>query len=203
MPDGQLRTEPLTPAPELMTQGLTPEAPGKDRRFKVRNLLEVQVRKYRNKEVSDPSLTFLSNYPEAPKEDLTDYVYFKSAVDASQDQEVRVYVIDSGFDKTNPGIPHEKLTYIYGLGCRTRPNDDDKAGGGSCSVSKIGGKRFGVFPKGPAFTIVKIGPNLSSLFDALGKVIRDIISKPYLTGRAVVHISGYWPAKEIDRDLSI
>lgn len=113
---------------------------------------------------------------------------------------MRVYVIDSGFDKTNPDVPHNKLTYIYCLGCITRPNDDDKAGGGSCLVSKIGGKWFGVFPNGPAFTIVKIAPTLSSFFDALGNVIRDIKSKPYLTGRAVVHISGHWPAEEISRD---
>lgn len=200
MPDGQFRTEPLTPAPELMTQGLTPAAAGADGRLKLRDLLEVQVRKYRNQEVPDPSLTFLSNAPEAPKEDLRNYIYFKSAVEASQAQEVRVYVIDSGFDKTNPDVPHNKLTYIYCLGCITRPIDDDKTGGGSCLVSKIGGKRFGVFPNGPAFTIVKIAPTLSSFFDALGKVIRDIMSKPYLTGRAVVHISGHWPAEEISRD---
>lgn len=91
---------------------------------------------------------------------------------------------------------------MYCLGCVTRPNDDDKTGGASCLVSKIGGKRFGVFPNGPAFTIVKIGPSLSSLFDALGNVIRDMMSKPYLTGRAVVHISGHWPAEEVDRDAT-
>ena len=68
-------------------------------------------------------------------------------------------------------------------------------------VSKVGGERFGVFPNGPKFTIVKIGPALSAFFDSLAKVvIRDIRSKLYLTGRAVVHIPGHWPAKEIDRD---
>ena len=200
IPDVQFRTEPLTPAPELMAQESTPAVAGTGGRLKVRDLLEVQVRKYRNKEVPDPSLTFLSNAPEAPKGDLRDYVYFKSAIEASAAQEVRVYVIDRGFDKRNPDIPHNKLTYIYCLGSIKRPNDDDKTGGGSCLVSKIGGKRFGVFPNGPAFTIVKIGPNLSSLFDALGNVIKDMMSKPHLTGRAVVHISGHWPAQEIDRD---
>ncbi len=200
MPDVQFRTESLTPAPELMAQESTPAVAGTGGRLKVRDLLEVQVRKYRNKEVPDPSLTFLSNAPEAPKGDLRDYIYFKSAIEASEAQEVRVYVIDRGFDKRNPDIPHNKLTYIYCLGSITRPNDDDKTGGGSCLVSKIGGKRFGVFPNGPAFTIVKIGPNLSSLFDALGNVIRDMMSKPHLTGRAVVHISRHWPAQEIDRD---
>lgn len=201
MPDVPLRKDPLTPAPELMTQGLTPAAAGTDGRLKVRDLLEVRFRKYRATEVSDPSLTFLSNAPEAPKEDLKDYIYFKSAIEAAQAQEVRVYVIDTGFEKTNPDIPHNKLTYIYGLGCRTQPNDDDKEGSSSCIVSKIGGQRFGVFPNGPAFSIVKIGPDLSALFDSLGLVVRDIIKKPYLRGRAVVHISGQWSIKEINRDV--
>lgn len=221
MQDVQLRTEALTPAPELMAQqGSTPTpaavgGTGRRRpsRLKVRDLLEVQVRKYRSKEVPDPSLTFLSNAPEAPKGDLREYVYFKSAVLASQapQEEVRVYVIDRGFDKRNPEIPHNKLTYLYSLGSVARPNEnieDDKAGGGgggssSCLVSKIGGKRFGVFPHGPAFTIVKIGPNLSSLFDAFGNVIRDRMSKPNLIGRAVVYISAHWPAtqeNDLDRD---
>lgn len=200
MPDVPLRKEPLTPAPELMTQGLTPAATGTDGRLKVRDLLKVRFRKYRSTEVSDPSLTFLSNAPEAPKDNLNDYIYFKSAIEAAQAQEVRVYVIDTGYEKTNPDIPHDKLTYIYGLSCGTRPNDDDEEGSGSCVVSKIGGRRFGVFPNGPAFSIVKIGPELSALFDALGLVIRDIIKKPYLQGRAVVHISGQWPTKEINLD---
>lgn len=84
-------------------------------------------------------------------------------------KEVRVYVIDRGFDKRNSDISHNNLTYPYSLGSVPRPNEDkeDKTGGGggggsSCLVSKIGGERFGVFPNGPAFTIVKIGPNLSS-----------------------------------------
>lgn len=200
MPDGQFRTEPLTPAPELMIQGRTPAAAGTNGRLKVRDQLEVQFRRYTTREIADPSLTFLSNAPDAPKEDLKDYVYFKSAVEASQAQEVRVYAIGSGFDKTNPDIAHNKLEHIYGLGCRTQPNDDDEEGHDSCMVSKLGGERFGVFPNGPAFTIVKIGPDLSAFFDSLAKVIRDIISKPYLTGRAVVHIPGHWPAREIDRD---
>lgn len=216
MPDVQLRTEALTPAPELMVQGSTPTpaaaggTDGRRRRLKVRDLLEVQVRKFRNKEIPDPSLTFLSNAPEAPKADLREYVYFKSAVQASQvpQEEVRVYVIDRGFDKRNPDISHNKLTYLYSLGSAPRPNEDedDKMGGGggsSCLVSKIGGKRFGVFPNGPAFTIVKIGPNLSSLFDAFGVVIRDRMSKPDLIGRAVVYISRHWrpttaPAAQVD-----
>ena len=200
MPDVQFQKEPLTPAPEMMTLGQIPAAAGTDGLLRVRDQLEVQVLKYKSREVADPSLTFLSNAPDAPKGDLKDYAYFRSAVQASQAQEVRVYVIGTGFDKTNPDIPHDRLNYIYGLGCRTRPNDDDKEAHDSCVVCKIGGKRYGVFPDGPAFTIVKIGPNLSALFDSLGKVIRDILSKPYLTGRAVVHISGHWPAKEIDRD---
>ena len=200
MPDVPLRKDPLTPAPELMTQALTPSAAGTDGRLKLRDLLEVRFRNYRSTGVSDPSLTFLSNAPEAPKENLKDYIYFKSAIEAAQAQEVRVYVIDTGFEKTNPDIPHNKLTYIYGLGCRTLPNDDDEEGGSSCVVSKIGGQRFGVFPNGPAFSIVKIGPDLSALFDSLGLVIRDIIRKPYMKGRAVVHISGQWPIKEINRD---
>lgn len=62
-------------------------------------------------------------------------------------------------------------------------------------VCKIGGEKYGVFPNGPAFIIVKIGPDLSALFDSLGKVIRDILSKRYFTGRAVVHISGHWLVK--------
>lgn len=200
IPDGRFQTEPLTPAPELVTQGRIPAAVGMDGRLNVRDQLEVIFRRYTTLEVADPSLTFLSNAPDAPKEDLRDYAYFKSAVEASQVQEVRVYVIGSGFDKTNPDISHKKLEYIYGLGCRTRPNDDDKEGHDSCMVSKIGGERFGVFPNGPTFTIVKIGPELSAFFDSLAKVIRDIISKPYLTGRAVVYIPGHWPAREIDTD---
>ena len=204
MPDVRLRKERLTPAPELMTPvGVTPgAAAGSDgrRRLKVRDLLKVRFRTYRSSEVSDPSLTFLSNAPEAPKENLKDYIYFKSAIEAAQAQEVRVYVIDTGFDKTNPDIPHDKLTYIYGLGCQTQPNDDDEEGSSSCVVSKIGGRRFGVFPNGPSFSIVKIGPNLSALFDSLSLVIRDLLQKPYLKGRAVVHISGQWPTEEINPD---
>lgn len=201
MPDVKLRKERLTPAPELMTYGLTPAAASTDGRLKVRDLLEVRFRNYLSTEVSDPSLTFLSNAPEAPKENLKNYIYFKSAIEAAQAQEVRVYVIDTGYEKTNPDIPHNKLTYIYGLGSRAQPNDDDEQGGGSCVVSKIAGQRFGVFPNGPAFSIVKIGPELSALFDSLGLVIRDIIKKPYLQGRAVVHISGQWSAKEINLDV--
>lgn len=112
------------------------------------------------------------------KENLKEYIYFKSAIEAAQAQEVRVYVIDTGFEKTNPDIPHNELAYIYGLGCRNRPNDDDNEGMGSCIVSKIGGQKFGIFPNGPAFSIVKIGPDLSALFDSLGLVIRDIMKKP-------------------------
>lgn len=67
MPDVPFRKESLTPAPELMTQGLPPAAAGTDGRRKVRDLLEARFQKYRSTEVSDPSLTFLSNAPEAPK----------------------------------------------------------------------------------------------------------------------------------------
>lgn len=74
MPDGQFRTEPLTPAPELMIQGRTPAAAGTNSRLKVRDQLEVQFRRYTTREIADPSLTFLSNAPDAPKEDLKDYV---------------------------------------------------------------------------------------------------------------------------------
>lgn len=84
MPDGQFRTEPLTPAPELMTQGQIPAAAGTDGRLKVRDQLEVKARKYESREAPDSSLTFLSNAPDAPKEGLRDYVYLKSAVEASQ-----------------------------------------------------------------------------------------------------------------------
>lgn len=99
MPDVQCQREPLTPAPELMNLGQIPTAASTDGLLKVRDQLEVQVLKYKTREVADPSLTFLSNAPDAPNGGLKDYAYFRSAVQASQAQEVRVYVIGTGFDK--------------------------------------------------------------------------------------------------------
>lgn len=99
MPDVQCQREPLIPAPVLINLGQIPTAASTDDLLKVRDQLEVQVLKYKTREVADPSLTFLSNAHDAPNGGLKDYAYFRSAVQASQAQEVRVYVIGTGFDK--------------------------------------------------------------------------------------------------------
>lgn len=79
-------------------------------------------------------------------------------------------------------------------------NNKQTGGGGSsdrsslCLVPKIGGKSYEVFPHSLAFTIMKIKPNWSSLFDVLSNVIRERMSKPNLMGQVVVYCSAHWPA---------
>lgn len=61
-------------------------------------------------------------------------------------------------------------------------------------ASKIGGRRSGVLPGGPVFTIVKIIPTVASFIDSLGAILYDVLfRKPSVVeGRAVVLITGFW-----------
>lgn len=192
-PNSPFKSEPLTPAPELMA---SPEVMPKttkmgNRLKKKRGILRVESKRWRLG--SDPSLTFLSTPPGRINPDIGTYTYFKTAIDYAKQQDIRVYLVDSGYVPGSAQIREDRLEWLYGLGATNEERDNDGNEHGTCIASKIGSPDFGVFPEGPVFTIVKVEPTVASFIDALGSILADVRHKgPAVQGRAVIQITGNW-----------
>lgn len=195
------KSGPLRPAPEFIPspEGI-PEIKKMGNRFKKkRGILQVKSKGWERR--SDPSLTFLSTPPGRTNPDVGIYTYFKTAVDYARQQDIRVYLVDSGYALGSSQIREDRLEWLYGMGA-TNEDDDDEDGHGTCMASKIGSPDVGVFPGGPVFTIVKIEHTVASFIDSFGAILEDVrIKWPAVQGRAVVQISGNWAVKLDDAIL--
>lgn len=135
---------------------------------------------------SDPSLTFLSSPPW--KINSESYAYFSKAGEG-----VRIYDIDTGcntFESEFGGLP---IRWIYSSGSRREETDDSQVDNGqfpgTCLLSKIAGRRFGVAKK-PRLTIVKAKPTIGSFLGALTLVFLDLQSLSVTKGWTIVNIAG-------------
>lgn len=195
-PDSPFNSGPLTPAPELITShGLIPRKPKIGNRLKKkRGVLEVEV--HGSDDLTDPSLAFLSIPPGQTYGYSKKYAFFNTAVQSALRTDIRVYLVDSGYDPSSLQIRQKGLEWLYGIGASRRKNDNHPNRHGTCMASKISGPENGVFPRGPVFTIVKTSDTLASFIDSLGYILEDVIDKKAsVGGRAVVHISGQWLVK--------
>ena len=123
-------------------------------------------------------------------------MYFKTAVQSAQRQDVRIYLVDSGYDLNSGQIRQDRLEWFYGIGATIEESDSDPGSHGTCMASKIGSPNSGVLQGEPVFTIVKILPTIASFMDSLGYILGDILEKASsLEGRAVVQITGRWPLR--------
>lgn len=198
-PDSPFTSDPLTPAPELITgQRLVPgNTKMVNRLKKKRGILQVQVQEW--DVIFDPSLTFLSAPPGRTNADSEKYVYFETAVQSAMQQDIRVYLVDSGYDPRSGQIRPKGMEWFYGIGARKAESDNHPDRHGTCMASKIGGPGYGVFQAGLVFTIVKIIDTVASFLDALGHILSDVVDKKLsVQGRAVVQISGQWRLKEAE-----
>ncbi|MCJ1347953.1 hypothetical protein MMC31_006183 [Peltigera leucophlebia] len=192
-PDSPFKSDPLTPAPELVAgQKLVPRNTKKKR-----DILQVQVQEW--DDIFDPSLTFLSTPPGRTNGDNRKYVFFETAVQSAMQQDIRVYLVDSGYDPRSGQIRPKGLEWFYGIGARMEESDSDPDRHGTCMASKIGGPGYGVLQVGPVFTIIKIIDTVASFLDSLGHILSDVVDKEFsVQGRAVVQISGQWRLKETE-----
>ena len=196
-PDSPFKSDPLTLAPELMNgrKAVPRQSKADNALKKKRGILQVHVQEWDY--LFDPSLTFLSTSPEQTDDASEKYVFFETAVQSAMQQDIRVYLVDSGYDPRSGQVRSEGLEWIYGIGARKEESDNASDGHGTCMASKIGGPEHGVLPGGPVFTIVKIIDTVASLIDSLGYILSDVFDKDYLVeGRAVVQISGHWRMNE-------
>lgn len=192
-PNSPFQSDPLTPAPELMASpAVMPRTTKMGIRLKKkRGILQVESRGWRLG--SDPSLTFLSTPPGRINPDIGIYTYFKTAVGYAKQQDIRVYLVDSGCVPSSARIREDRLEWLYGLGATNEEGDNDENGHGTCLASKLGSPDFGVFPEGPVFTMVKVEPTVASFIDALGSILADVRQKgSAVQGRAVIQITGNW-----------
>ena len=196
-PDSPFKSDPLTPAPELMNgQKVVPRQSKADSPLKKkRGTLQVHVQDWDY--LFDPSLTFLSTSPGQTDDGREKYVFFETAVQSAMQQDIRVYLVGSGYDPRSGQVRSKGLEWIYGIGATQEESDNHPGHHGTCMASKIGGPQHGVLPGGPVFTIVKIIDTVASLIDSLGYVLTDVFEKNYLVqGRAVVQINGQWLMNE-------
>lgn len=192
--NAKLKSNPLTPAPELMaSQEASPRITKMGNRLKKkkRDILEVESREWDR--TSDPSLTFLSTPPGRTNLNGRRYTYFKTAIDSAMQQDIRVYLVDSGYSPGSDQIRADRMEWLYPLGATKEESDNDEEGHGTCMVSKVGSPNFGVLPGGPVFTIVKIEPTVASFIDAFGSILTDVRTKgSAVQARAVIQITGNW-----------
>lgn len=147
---------------------------------------------------ADQSLSFLSTAPW--KQNSDKYTFFPQAGD-----HVRVFVIEKGSDPTSAEFSGRQLDWIYALGA-TRDETDDLAShpkySGTCVLSRIGGREFGVAKK-VLLTIVKARSSIASVVDGLVKIILSlmIMNAPYSDGPfgtkgwTVVNLGGGYDAE--------
>ncbi|MCJ1342365.1 hypothetical protein MMC31_000547 [Peltigera leucophlebia] len=96
-PDSPFKSVPLTPAPELIaSQEVIPETTKIGSRLKKKRAI-LQVESIEWTRASDPSLTFLSTPPGRTNRNSRKYTYFKTAVDDARRQDIRVYLVDTGY----------------------------------------------------------------------------------------------------------
>lgn len=142
---------------------------------------------------SDPSLTFLSSPPW--KINSESYAYFSKAGEG-----VRVYDIDTGCNTIGSEFGDLSISWIYVPGSTREEKDDfqvDKGQlPGTCLLSKIAGRHFGVVKK-PRLTIVKVIPTLASFMEALLLVFLNLQSSSVTKGWTIVNIAGgFLPSNE-------
>lgn len=137
-------------------------------------------------ETSDPSLTFLSSPPW--KINSESYAYFSKAGEG-----VRVYDIDTGCNTIESEFGGLSISWIYPPGSPREEKDDSQVDKGqfpgTCSLSKIAGRHFGVVKK-PRLTIVKAKPTIASFMEALMLVFLNLQSLSVTKGRTIVNIAG-------------
>ena len=192
-PDSPFKSGSLTPAPELMTvRNFVPEQTKMEDPLKTkRGVLQVEVQE--EDDLYDPSLAFLSIPPGQTFGYSKSYAFFGTAVQSAMQTDIRVYLVDSGYDPSSGQIREEGLEWLYGMNARMRKSDNHPDHHGTCMASKIGGPKYGVLQRGLVFTIVKTSDTVASFIDSLGQILGDVNNKKTsVEGRAVVQISGQW-----------
>lgn len=198
-PDSPFNSGPLTPAPELITNHeLVPRKPKIESRLKrKRDVLEVEVQG--SDDLTDPSLAYLSIPPGQTYGYSRKYAFFKTAVHSAWRRDIRVFLVDSGYDPSSGQIRQKGLRWIYAIGASHTKSDNHPDYHGTCMASKISGQENGVFQRGPVFTIVKTSDSVGSFLDSLGYILTDVLHQtPSLQGRAVVQIGGQWKVKRTE-----
>ena len=207
-PDSPFKSDPLTPAPELMAgQELVPGTTKMDNRLKKKGgIFQVEVQEWSN--LFDPKFdlplhAFRANYLSTPpgRTNLGSekYEFFKTAIQSAMRQDIRIYSVDSGYDPNSGHIRQDRLKWFYGIGATREGIDSDSDGHGTCMASKIGSPDSGVLLGEPVFTIIKIIPTVALFIDLLGCIFRDVIDKESsVEGRAVVQAIGQWHLKETE-----
>lgn len=158
----------------------------------IKNMATHQSQKRDTIIVQDPlttseSLAFISSAPGYP---VSHYVYYSAAGEG-----ITVYIIDSGANPRNSEFRSGVIKrWIYAYDCAPHESDIHEDGHGSCVASKIAGVESGVAKKA-SLVIVQMTLEISSLLDALTKVIndlrkRDLAGEP-LPGYNVLSIS-WW-----------
>lgn len=177
VPNVPFRSEVVSTAPAR------DKVPASRKRSPVEKRATVHVVK---QETRDPSLTFLSSPPW--KINSKSYAYLSEAGD-----KVRVYVIDTGCNTIEDEFGGLDISWIYPSGSPREEKDDSQVDKGqlpgTCLLSKLAGRQFGVAKK-PRLTIVKAIPTIASFMEALSLVFFDLQSLAVTKGWTVVSIAG-------------
>lgn len=144
-------------------------------------------------ETGDPSLTFLSSPPWKINSGF--YAYFSNAGEG-----VRVYDIDTGCNTIGIEFGDLSINWIFPPGISREEKDefqpDQGQVPGTCLLSKIAGRHFGVVKK-PRLTIVKAKPTLASFMEALMLIFINLQSLSATKGWTIVNIpGGFLPSNE-------
>lgn len=136
-----------------------------------RSYLQKRTRQKVVKQVAvDQSLSFLSTAPW--KQNSDKYTFFPQA-----GEHVRVFVIEKGLDPTSAEFFGREVDWIYAFDA-TRDETDDLANNprysGTCVLSRIAGREFGVAKKAQ-LTMVKARSGIASVIDALVKIILSLM----------------------------
>lgn len=124
-PDSPFESVPLTPAPELIARKeVIPETTKIGSHLKKkRGILQVESIEWTR--ASDPSLTFLSTPPGRTSRNSRKYTYFKTAVNDARRQDIRVYLVDTGYAPGSGQIRDDRLEWLYGMGATREESDGD------------------------------------------------------------------------------
>lgn len=162
------------------------------------HLQERTIQKVVKQVAADQSLSFLSTAPW--KQNSDKYTFFPMA-----GTHVRIFVIEKGSDPTSAEFAGREIDWIYALDA-TRDETDDLANdprySGTCVLSRIAGREFGV-AKNAQLTMVKARNDIASVVDALGKIILSLMvmnsayqGGPFGTrGWTVVNLAGGYDAE--------